>query len=211
MKNWPLQKKRTRRKNVGQAAGGGSRLIEGLYRDHFKDLCRNIHKSFGGGPPEPEEVVQAAFTKFASLENPERIAEPRSFLFITARNLVLDYWRSDVRANAYIAEQIALDADLKLEEITPERVILAKDYFERLVAAVQSLPRKQQIVLAMSRLEGKSYRQIREETGWSAGDISRTMSAGMDTLMRIMEGDATARQPQERPGGWDGRPKGRKS
>lgn len=86
MKNWPLQKRRTRRKNVGQAAGGGSLLIEGLYRDHFKDLCRNIHKSFGGGPPEPEEVVQAAFTKFASLENPERIAEPRSFLFITARN-----------------------------------------------------------------------------------------------------------------------------
>lgn len=188
MKNWLLQKKQTRRKNAGHAAAGGSVLIEGLYRDHFKDLCKNIHKSFGGGPPEPEEVVQAAFAKFASLEDPERIAEPRSFLFITARNLLFDYWRRDSKANAYIAEQIALDADLKLEGITPERVVLAKDYFERLVAAIRSLPRKQQIVLGMNRLEGKSYRQIREETGWSSGDISRNMSAGMDALMRIMEG-----------------------
>ncbi|MCG8502980.1 MAG: RNA polymerase sigma factor [Sphingomonadales bacterium] len=163
-------------------------LIEDLYRDYFKDLCKNIHKSFGGGPPEPEEVVQAAFAKFAGLDNPERIAEPRSFLFITARNLLFDCWRRDSKANAYIAEQIALDADLKLEGITPERVVLAKDYFERLVAAIKSLPRKQQIVLGMNRLEGKSYRQIREETGWSSGDISRNMSAGMDKLMRIMEG-----------------------
>ena len=188
MRNWLLQKRQTRQKNAERATGGGSVLIEDLYRDHFKDLCKNIHKSFGGGPPEPEEVVQAAFAKFAGLDNPERIAEPRSFLFITARNLLFDYWRRDSKANAYIAEQIALDADLKLEGITPERVVLAKDYFERLVAAIKSLPRKQQIVLGMNRLEGKSYRQIREETGWSSGDISRNMSAGMDKLMRIMEG-----------------------
>ena len=166
-----------------------SSMIEGLYRDHFEDLCKNIHTSFGAGPPDPEDAVQAAFAKFAGLENPERIAAPRSFLFITARNIVLDFWRRDSRANAYIAEQVALDADQQLEGITPERVVIAKDYFDRLVSAVKTLPRKQQTILRMNRLQGKSYKQIREETGWSAGDISRNMNAAMDALLWYVEDD----------------------
>ena len=48
---------------------------------------------------------------------------------------------------------------------------------------MRALPKKQQVILAMSRLEGKSYREIREETGWSAGDISRNMNAGIAALV----------------------------
>ncbi len=162
-------------------------MLDRLYRDHYTDLCKNINVAFGPGPPEPEDVVQAAFVRFAGLEDPDAIKDPRSFLFVAARNLVIDYKRRARLNNAYVAEQIALDAELLLEEITPERVVIAKDYFARLVAAIRTLPKKQQIVLAMIRLEGKSYRQICEETGWSPADISRTMRAGMDAVMNIME------------------------
>jgi len=127
--------------------------------------------------------VQSAFTKFASLERPENIRDARAFLYIAARNIVLDHKRSAKVADAYIAEQIALDHELKLEGITPERVVVSKQRFSILVDAMRGLPRKQQVILAMSRLEGKSYREIREETGWSAGDISRNMTAGISALV----------------------------
>lgn len=164
-------------------------LLDRLYRDHYTELCKTINVAFGAGPPEPEEAVQAAFAKFAALKDTAAIRDPRSFIFIAARNIVLDHKRRAKLKDAYLAEQIALDRELMLEEITPERVVLAKDYFDRLAAAITTLPRKQQIILAMNRLEGKSYAEIRDETGWSPADISRNMRAGMDTLFDIMEGE----------------------
>lgn len=173
---------RTAASHRSQGATADARLDD-LYRAHFSELCANIRKSFGSGPPEPEDAVQTAFEKFAKLENPDGVKDARAFLYVAARNVVLDHKRSAKVANAYIAEQIALDYELKLEGITPERVVDSKQRFETLVAAMRSLPEKQQLILAMSRLEGKSYAQIREETGWSAGDISRNMNAGISALV----------------------------
>ena len=128
-------------------------------------------------------MVQSAFAKFAALDNPDSIKDPRAFLFIAARNLVLDHKRSRKVADAYIAEQIAFDRELVLEEITPERVVIAKERFATLIEAMRALPLKQQVILTMSRLEGKSYREIGKETGWSVGDISRNMNAGIAALV----------------------------
>lgn len=163
--------------------GPADARLDALYRDHFADLCANIRKSFGAGPPEPEDAVQTAFEKFAKLRNPGAVRDARAFLYISARNVVLDHKRSAKVADAYIAEQIALDHELKLEGITPERVVVSKERFDILVEAMRALPQKQRVILAMSRLEGKSYAQIREETGWSAGDISRNMNAGISALV----------------------------
>ncbi|PHR61101.1 MAG: hypothetical protein COA43_05545 [Robiginitomaculum sp.] len=162
-------------------------LLNGLYRDHYLGLCKAINHTFGSGPPEPEDLVQAAFEKFARLKNPLEIKDPRSFIFISARNLALDFKRRSKTNDAYIAEQIALDTEFKLEGITPERVLLAKDQFSLIADAIKTLPKKQQVILSMSKLEGKSFKQIREETGWSAGDISRNLQMGMDVLVSAMQ------------------------
>ena len=165
------------------SVGPADARLDALYRDHFAELCVNIRKSFGAGPPEPEDAVQTPFEKFAKLKNPGAVRDARAFLYIAARNVVLDHKRSAKVADAYIAEQIALDHELKLEGITPERVVVSKERFDILVEAMRALPQKQQVILAMSRFEGKSYAQIREETGWSAGDISRNMNAGISALV----------------------------
>lgn len=172
--------------NNNQSRSADERLST-LYRNHFTELCANIRKSFGSGPPEPEDAVQTAFAKFATLEHPERVRDARAFLYIAARNIVLDHKRSAKVANAYIAEQIALDHELKLEGITPERVVDSKQRFDTLVEAMRDLPEKQQVILVKSRLEGKSYREIGEETGWSAGDISRNMNAAISALVLALK------------------------
>lgn len=165
-----------------QGAVADARLDD-LYRAHFSELCANIRKSFGSGPPEPEDAVQTAFEKFANLENPDEVRDARAFLYVAARNVILDHKRTAKVANAYIAEQIALDHALVLEQITPERVVESKERFDVLIEAMRSLPAKQQVILTMSRIEGKSYREIGRETGWSLGDINRNMTAGISALV----------------------------
>lgn len=193
MNRW-FRSKRGRPPPQRRAVDTQARLLDQLYRDHYTELCKTINVTFGAGPPEPEEVVQAAFAKFAALKDTVMIRDPRSFIFIAARNIVLDHKRRAKLKDAYLAEQIALDRELLLEEITPERVLLAKDYFDRLAAAIKTLPYKQQVILAMNRLEGRSYAQIRDATGWSPADISRNMRAGMDSLFDMMESRPTHHQ-----------------
>ena len=159
-------------------------LIERLYREHFKSICVNLQRSFGGGPPDPEDIVQSAFVKFASLESKSKINNPRSFIYSIARNLILDHKRASKIADEYIAEQIALDRNISLQGISPERILASREEFNILIKTMQDLPHKQQIILTMSRLEGKSYKQISQETGWSTGDISRNMKDDMSALLK---------------------------
>ena len=80
--------------------GAADERLDALYRNHFPELCANIRKSFGSGPPEPEDAVQTAFAKFAKLENPAAVRAPRAFLYIAARNVILDHKRSAKVAHA---------------------------------------------------------------------------------------------------------------
>ncbi len=182
-------------------SGAASQDVDSLYRLYFQDLVANIRKSFGAGPPEAEDVVQSAFVKYANLKDKSAVKSPRSFLYIAARNFVLDYKRTSKVADAYLAEQIALDAEFKLEGLTPERVVESRERFDILVAAMRELPHKQQVILTMSRLEGKSYREIRKETGWSAGDISRNMNNGIASLVIALKRARRVRETPEPDGG----------
>ncbi|KKK85213.1 hypothetical protein LCGC14_2775540, partial [marine sediment metagenome] len=68
--------------------------IEDLYTSYWSELCKFLHSRYGSGPPEPEDIAQTAFVKFASLENNDRVENPRAFIYRTASNLIVDYHRS---------------------------------------------------------------------------------------------------------------------
>ncbi|KDA00741.1 RNA polymerase sigma factor [Hyphomonas oceanitis] len=174
--------------------------LDGLYRAYFADLVTKVRAAFGSGPPEPEDAVQTAFMKFARLKDRTAVANPRNFIFISAQNVILDHRRASRTANAYIAEQLALDTELALEQITPERVAEAKERFSILIAAMRQLPQKQQALLTMSRLEGKTYREIAAETGYSLADVGRSINQAITTLVIALKRDS--RLPRD-PGAYD--------
>jgi RNA polymerase sigma factor (sigma-70 family) len=171
--------------------------LDALYRTHFTELVAHVRAAFGSGPPEPEDAVQTAFMKFARLQDRSGVANPRNFIFISAQNIIFDHRRMAKTANAYIAEQLALDSELALEQITPERVVVARERFSILTAAMRRLPQKQQVLLAMSRLEGKTYREIAAETGYSLADVSRNINQAITALVIALKRD---RLQSRRPG-----------
>lgn len=176
----------------------GDAGLDEIYRAYFQPLSAAIARTFGQGPPDPEEIVQAAFLKFMRMEDRSRVENARAFLFASARNIMLDHKRRSRRAEAYVAEQLAFDPAFQLEEISPERVLESKDRLEVLTEAMKALPYKQQVVLTLSRLHGKTYAEIIEVTGWSLGDISRNLNAGKAALMDALarsESAGTSRTP----------------
>ncbi len=170
---------------------GGAGPLEKLYRQYAAELVKYIHKTFGAGPPDPEDVVQAAFVRYANMAAPEKVQNSRAFLYATARNIILDHKRYDKRTEAFI-DDVIRDAEQNLDKITPEDVSLQREQFEIMVSVIKKLPRKQGIILTMNRLHGKTYTEISRETGWSLGDISRQLNAGLgaieDALLRANGG-----------------------
>jgi RNA polymerase sigma-70 factor (ECF subfamily) len=132
--------------------------VERVYRSYKDRLRRYVAATFGAGPPDPEDVVQAAFEKFAGLEDRTAIANPEAFLTTSARNYVLDQRRRlKVRADYSENERISgADSD----DFDAERVISARERWGILENAIRTMDPRRQEVLIMNRIHGLSYAEI---------------------------------------------------
>jgi RNA polymerase sigma factor (sigma-70 family) len=133
-------------------------FLDGVYREHRRDLCAYVRRKFGAGPPEPEDVVQAAFTRFAALDNCREIPNPRAYLMLTARNLVIDAHRHGARG-ASAERQLAVIEE-NVHEFSAEDVLSSREELTRLAAIVSGLKPKERVALLMHRIDGLSYAEI---------------------------------------------------
>ena len=153
-----------------------SRLISDIYTDHFEELKAYILKKFGMGPPEPEEAAQATFVKFAALEAPEKIENPRGYLFATAKNIIVDHHRRTGRREAYRSELEARAADREMSGITPERVLIERERFEVFKSAVARMPLQRRRIFLLCRVEGRSCDEVAQQFGMSVGAVHKHIS-----------------------------------
>ncbi|WP_158085732.1 RNA polymerase sigma factor [Henriciella aquimarina] len=158
-----------------------------LYRDYWGELCARLYRTFGKGPPDPEDAAQAAFVRFAALDDPNRVRDPRAFLLTTARNFILDQKRSQNRSSSRFTIGSQSPAEIEIDDLTPERVILGREQLEIVEQVVATLTQKQKIVLNLSRIKGYTYTEICNETGWSYGDVYRQTSIALAKLAEALD------------------------
>ena len=170
-----------REASVDLAQARRAKFVEGLFEEHGRDLVRWLERRFGPGPPDPEDVAQAAFAKLSGLKDVGHIRDPRAFLYTIAANSARSGLRWLQRTTAFIDGQLA-GAELEVENITPERVHLSKARFEAMAAAAGRLTDKQRELVRRSRILGQTFAEIRAETGWSLGDMHRQLTAAMAVL-----------------------------
>ncbi len=168
-------------------ANGRTISVEELYRIYWKDLCQQVRRAFGSGPPEPEDVAQAVFARFAELGDAVQVRNPRALLLVTARNIVLDHKRRNGRHAAYARSMHAELLAAGQDDISPERALLDMERLEIVRRAIEHLPHKQKVVLSLHRHRGYTYQQIVKETGWSYGDVYRQMEAALVSLSAALK------------------------
>src|SRR5262249_26244383 len=154
--------------------------------------CRYVRRSVGVGPPEPEDVTQAAFMKFAAIEDRAEIQNPRAFLYATARNIVLDHRRHAVTANSY-----AKDVEQRIEqenrcESSPERVLLDRERLERLLAYLDKMPEERRQAVLLYRVEGMSVEEIAAIFGISESTARKRIVRAIADCLAHVEDPAEA-------------------
>jgi len=159
-----------------------TRFLNHVFRQHYGELVGRLRKIHGAGPPEPEDIAQAAFSKLAGVKDFKRIHSPRAFLFRTAINLGLNSRDKIRRGRNFLSNQVDGNFASDVEEISPETVLMGKQELERVSMAMQRLTPKQKEILLRSRFRGQTYADIRKDTGWSEADISRQLARIMALL-----------------------------
>lgn len=134
-------------------------LLRRLYFTHWTDLCRYVALHFGAGPPEPQDVAQAAFARFAGLDNPAAVRDPGAYLRRIAHNIVLDERRSLAVRRANLDAQ-RHEAAQQTDELTPERVLLGQEAQVIVRARLAKMPRLRRRALLLNRIHGLSAAEI---------------------------------------------------
>lgn len=170
---------------IDKTAKSRKLFIEELYKNCWAELCGRLRKIYGAGPPEPEDIAQAAFAKIAMLQNVDHIENPRAYLFATAVNVGLTAIKKVVKTRAFI------DAEMRrvgnyVEENDPERVFQVREELNIVKQAIMKLSVRQREILLRSRLKGETNAHISEKIGLSQATISRELKKALVALNKAV-------------------------
>lgn len=163
-----------------------SRYIKELYALHWDELCGYLGSKFKGSSIEPENIAQAAFTKFAGLEDNEKISNPRGFLYAAARNCAFDQFR---REKVRLAHKEGVKHVYRQEmddHLSPENILSRRQHVRLMANSVKKLPKVQRTVLLLHRLDKLTYTQIANKMGLSETTIRRNVAKAVERIRRDM-------------------------
>jgi len=153
---------------------------------HEVSLTRYLHRVWPNMSEIPD-LRQDIYVRVYENAKDSRPASPRAFLFATARNLLTDHIRrSRVVSIEATADIAAFDA--LVDEVSPERHVVATQELHSLSLAFDSLSDKCRRIVWLRRIEGLSQRQTAERLGLREVAVESQLARGMRTLARAVFG-----------------------
>ncbi|MEM6898556.1 MAG: sigma-70 family RNA polymerase sigma factor [Pseudomonadota bacterium] len=158
------------------------KAVSDLYVDYADQLSQAIRRTFGDGPPDPDDVAQHAFEKLIQRGNLDKITNLKGFLWRTARNIVLAAKRSANVRNKYDFEIEHIYFALKDNESTPERIIIVREQLELIRKVLLDMPDKRRRAIVMHRVEGLSMTEIGRRLGMTRQSVALHITKGIAEL-----------------------------
>lgn len=137
-------------------------------------------------------MVQDVYVRVCEAAKTEIPRSSRAFVFTTARNLLIDKFRS----RQVVPLETVGDPDtlsLAAEQPGPERSAIARDELRRLQAALDRLPPRCRQAVLLQKLEGLSRREIAQRMGVSEETVKDYLASGLFALSDLFFGDDTQR------------------
>lgn len=157
--------------------------IKDVYSAHWSELCGFIQSRFGS-PPDPEDIAQSSFLKYADALETTVVENPKAFLFRTARNLVVDWYRSPKNAHTVDPQTISQEFEEKSDVSCPELVYMTRQELFHLEKAIMALPERDRNFVLMNRLEDMTYTEIAERAGMSRSGVQKIILQALEKCMK---------------------------
>lgn len=158
-----------------------------LLRRHLRSVDRFVRNKVD--EHEIADLVQRTF--LACLESPDRYqgrenASFKTYLLGIAYHLLLKHYREAARLHRHEPLE-----DLSIVELgqTPSQVVATRDDQRRILAAMQRLPFKFQVVIELRFWEGLKQREIAETLELPMGTVSFRIRRGLQLLRELLRED----------------------
>jgi RNA polymerase sigma factor (sigma-70 family) len=136
-----------------------------------------------------QDVYVRVYTHLCDVQERDFPQKPRSFVFTTARNTLIDRFRElRVVPIETVGDLESLTA--KSEQPNPERIALARDELRRLQRALDELSPRCREAFVLRQIEGCSRREIAQRMGLSDATVREYLAIGLFKLSDIFFGDA---------------------
>jgi RNA polymerase sigma factor (sigma-70 family) len=138
---------------------------------------------------DAEDILQDVFYELVETYRMMKpVEQAGAWLFRVARNRIIDFFRKKRPA------QLPDDGDLSIEELLPspdagpEAAFARSLLWEELEAALEELPKEQRAVFIAHEIEGRSFKELSDETGVSVNTLlSRKRYAVLHLRERLKE------------------------
>lgn len=137
-------------------------------------------------PKEVEDIVQETYVRLCTLEQPKEIAEPKSFLYRTAKNLAFDHLKkAETRLSDELEEGFE---DLNTETGTDStwQHVASDQEFAHFCDAVRQLPSASRKVFVLKKVYGYSQKEIAKMMKISESTVEKHIAQGMKRCMAYM-------------------------
>jgi RNA polymerase sigma-70 factor (ECF subfamily) len=162
---------------VNQGPPDQSRWFTEEVQAHEPALRAYLHARF---PllADQDDLVQESYLRLLKARAAGKIRHARAFLFTTARNAALDFFR---RRRTAAAEPITdFTASRVLEDSPPlVEIVTQQQELEVLAEAVEALPERCRQVVLLRYFDGLAYKEIAARLGISPETVKVHLAAGM--------------------------------
>jgi RNA polymerase sigma factor (sigma-70 family) len=150
-----------------------------------RDLIAYLQRRDRAG--EVEDVVQEAFARFHRAGHDLAAPDARPLLFVIARNLQLDGWKSAGRERARRDADDIHDLDegpraISCEAPSADQRLIGRQDLAAAAAVIRSLPPKTRDAFLLHRFEAKTYRQIADRLGVSVSMVEKHIAEALRQL-----------------------------
>ncbi|MDO9607527.1 MAG: RNA polymerase sigma factor [Brevundimonas sp.] len=163
------------------------RLVVELRRDLIGYLQRK-----GQSIDDAEDVVQEAFVRFHRAGHDLSGADARPLLFVIARNLQTDRWKSAGRKGVRGTDDIhALDAGPRAvasDAPAADQHLIGRENLAAAARIIRALPPRTRDAFLLNRFEGQTYSQIAKRLGVSVSMVEKHIAEALRQLKISREG-----------------------
>lgn len=136
---------------------------------------------------EPDDIIQEAYARFASMESVEIVRHPRNLFCTIARNVMVDH----VRHAAVVSILSGDDFDrfnIADDTPSPETVASDRQQLHQLAIAVSKLPEPSRSALLMRLIDDMPHRDIGKKLGMSDNAVQKVIAKTLPLLLaHLME------------------------
>ena len=172
----------------------GNRDFNDVVRENT-DFVMAIVRKFVRNPEIVKDLTQEIFIRaYLNYDNYVEEGKVRAWLSVIAHNKLKSYYKAEKFRNERVifSPLEYFENESLTSDETPEEIVIQKDFSDRIIAIINTLPPKQRDVIIYSYLYGYSENKIAEMKNISVGSVKSAKHYGLKKVKNLfMEGNNT--------------------